>query len=224
MGKTKKSKPRMAKVNPIGIPSVRDIEQNEDFFGEDEMTDGPISALCDQIHSNSIEEKMCGLQALSVMCQNKTRIDEIIETDIVKTIASWLMDSSRSIRNATAGALRNLSVCSVEVSEYIVEQDVLTPLLALLCEYASDLMWTPHLDPVTGEIDDSPTHFCMPSICCGHCARVHRWRWTISINRLAFCRVLCAALTMQILDLTFPLRSPSVCWSSVKIIRPHGEC
>lgn len=137
----------MAKVNPIGIPSVRDIEQNEEFFGgDDEMPEGPISALRDQLQSISIEEKMCALQALTVMCQNKTRIDEIIETDIVKIIASWLMDPNRSIRNATAGALRNLSVCSVEVCENLVEQDVLTPLLALLNEYAADAEWTPHFD------------------------------------------------------------------------------
>lgn len=146
MGKTKKAKPRVAKVNPIGIPSVRDVEYNEEIFGEDEHPEGPIPAIVDQLQSVSIEEKMCALQTIAVISQNKQRIDEIIESDIVKIIASWLVDPNKSIRNATAGALRNLSVSGITVCESLVEQDVLTPLLALFNEYALDVDWKPTFD------------------------------------------------------------------------------
>lgn len=146
MGKTKKAKPRVAKVNPIGIPSVRDVEFNENFFGEDEQPEGPIPAIVEQLQSVSIEEKMCALQTLAVISQNKQRIDEILESEIVKIIASWLVDPNKSIRNATAGALRNLSVSGITVCESLVEQDVLTPLLALFNEYALDIDWKPTFD------------------------------------------------------------------------------
>lgn len=156
MGKTRKSKPHQAKVNPIGIPSVRDITLNEELFGDlDEHPDGPIGTLVDQLQSISIEEKMCGLQALSFMCQHQQRIPEIIESDIVKIIASWLMDKNKSIRNATAAALRNLSVCGIEVCETLVEQDVLTPLLVLLNEYALATEWVPSFDQhLKGQLDE----------------------------------------------------------------------
>lgn len=158
MGKTKKNKP--AKVNPIGIPSVRDEEFNAETFGDEDHPDDPIAALTDQLQSISLEEKMCALQALSFMCQSQQRVSEIIESDIVKIIASWLVDKNKSMRNATAGALRNLSMCGIEVCENLVEQDVLTPLLALFNEYSLDSDWVPVFDKsLNGQMDEKSDTF-----------------------------------------------------------------
>lgn len=145
MGKMRKTKPHAAaaKLNPTGLPSVRDMEE---MFGDEDSTDGPIATLVEQLQSVSLEEKMCALQALSFICQNQQRTQEIQDSDIVKIVASWLVDPNQSIRNATAGALRNLSLCGLEVCEQLVEQDVLTPLLALFDEYASKGAWVPSFD------------------------------------------------------------------------------
>lgn len=158
MGKTKKSKPKVAAVNPIGLPSVRDF--NEELLAAEDHPHGPIASMVEQLQSISLEEKMCALQSLSFLCQNRQRIPEIIQSDIVKTIASWLMDPCKSIRNATAGAMRNLSMNGIEVCENLVEQDVLTPLLALLNEYAISPDWVPHFDTkMNNQMDEASDTF-----------------------------------------------------------------
>lgn len=159
MGKMRKTKTHAAaaKVNPTGLPSVRDMEE---MFGDEEHPEGPIAALVDQLQSISVEEKMCALQALSFICQNQQRTQEIQESDIVKIIASWLIDPNQSIRNATSGALRNLSTCGDEVCEQMVKQDVLTPLLALFTEYAGKPDWTPTFDKsLNNQIDETSDTF-----------------------------------------------------------------
>lgn len=158
MGKTRKPKAKVAQVNPIGIPSVREF--NEELLASEDHPHGPIAAMVDQLQSISVEEKMCALQSLSFLCQNRQRIPEIVQSDIVKTIASWLMDPCKSIRNATAGALRNLSINGIEVCENLVEQDVLTPLLALLNEYALSPEWVPHFDgKMNNQMDEEADTF-----------------------------------------------------------------
>lgn len=161
MGKTKKPRPKSAKVNPIGIPSVEDVQFNEELLGAEAHEDGPIAALIEQLQSVSVEEKMCALQALTVLCrQSPQRTNEIIESEIVKIIASWMMDPNKSIRNATAGALRSLSLCGIEVCENLVEQDVLTPVLALLNEYAQTSDWVPIFDKhMNDQIDERSDTF-----------------------------------------------------------------
>lgn len=158
MGKTRRPKPKVAQLNPIGIPSVREF--NEELLAAEDHPHGPIAAMVDQLQSISVEEKMCALQSLSFLCQNQQRIPEIIKSDIVKTIASWLMDPCKSIRNATTGALRNLSTNGIEVCENLVEQDVLTPLLALLHEYALAPEWVPHFDSkMNNQMDEEADTF-----------------------------------------------------------------
>ncbi|XP_055858325.1 HEAT repeat-containing protein 3 [Episyrphus balteatus] len=150
MGKTKKNKVRPVKVNPIGIPSLRDLE-NEDEFNEENSN--PIEAIRDQLQSSNIEEKINGLQALAVLSSNKTKVVAICASDVIRIAAPLLVEPNNAVRNACAGALRNLSVCGVDVCENLVEQDVLTPLLALLSEYAKEANWTPEFDEkITGQL------------------------------------------------------------------------
>lgn len=146
MGKTRKSKPKAAKVNPVGIPSLREISLDEELLASEANPEGAIAAISEQLQSVSVEEKMCGIQALAFIAQNPQKAAPIIESDIVKIAAPLLMDTSQPIRSAVAGALRNLSLCGVEVCENLVEQDVLTPLLVLLNEYANNVEWVPVFD------------------------------------------------------------------------------
>lgn len=146
MGKTRKLKTKAAKVNPVGIPSMHDINLDEELLGSEGHPEGAISAISEQLQSISIEEKMCGLQAMAFLSMNHQKATAIVDSDIVKIAAPLLMDSNKSIRNAVAGALRNLSLCGIEICENLVEQDVLTPLLALMNEYAITTDWVPVFD------------------------------------------------------------------------------
>lgn len=143
MGKLKKPRTRAAKRNTVGVPT--NISDIDEFDAEDELS-GPVQPIMDQLQSVSVEEKMCGLQTLSTLCQNNTNIPTIMESDIVRIAAPLLADRNLNIRHATAGALRNLSACGLDICDTLVDQDVLTPLLALLNEFAGDLDWVPIFD------------------------------------------------------------------------------
>lgn len=150
MGKTKKNKLRPSKVNPIGISSFQDFENEYELQDENS---NPIEAIRDQLQSSNIEEKINGLQALAVISLNKAKVAGIISSDVVRIAAPLLMEPNHAVRNACAGALRNLSVCGADVCDNLVEQDVLTPLLALLSQYAKEPNWTPEFDEkITGQL------------------------------------------------------------------------
>lgn len=161
MGKTRKPKIR-SKVNPLGIPSLREIERNEDAFfdAEDSYPGGPIQAIHDQLQSASTEEKMNALQSLATLSLNAEKVKLICTSDIIRIIGPLLVDKNLSIRNATAGAIRNLSINGVTVCETLVEQDILTPLLVLLTEYANIQDWIPNIDhTMKNQLDEKSDTF-----------------------------------------------------------------
>ncbi|KNC31068.1 hypothetical protein FF38_09933 [Lucilia cuprina] len=148
MGKTRKSKTRYAaKTNPLA-----GLESNEvdDFLNAcEEMENsgvGPIEAIRDQLMNANIEEKLNGLQSMAVLTASKDKVQSICQSDLVRIAAPLLCEKDASVRNAAAGALRNLSVNGIEVCDFLVDQDILTPLLALLQEYALDSEWKPTFD------------------------------------------------------------------------------
>lgn len=151
MGKTRKPRYRAQKVNPVGIPSLRDISLNEELNGEEQL--GALAAIRDQLESNSVEDKMCGLQAIAFLSLNQKKAEAICEGDIIKIAVPLLVDPNKNIRNAVAGALRNVSLCGVDQCETLVEQDILTPLLALVNEYTSSLNWVPVIDQSIAHVD-----------------------------------------------------------------------
>ncbi|XP_055375788.1 HEAT repeat-containing protein 3 [Condylostylus longicornis] len=142
MGKTKKNRPHKKKNNPIGIPSVKEFEEFDD---SDLESHSPIQAIIDGLQSGN-DDKLNALQNLAVISLNMEKVKLICQSDIARIAAPLLFDPNDEVRNAAAGALRNLSVCSIEVCEFLVEQDVMTPLLALLSKYAAN-SWIPKFDP-----------------------------------------------------------------------------
>lgn len=157
MGKTKKSRTRIPKSNPVAIPGM---DMMDEFDIDPANTSGPINPIQEQLQSVSVEDKMCALQTLSTLCQNNSNITTIIESDIVRIAAPLLVDRNLSIRHATAGALRNLSLCGIQIAENLVEQDVLTPLLTLLNEYAIASDWIPIFDKtMNDQIDEKSDTF-----------------------------------------------------------------
>ncbi|GAB0096625.1 uncharacterized protein DMENIID0001_121550 [Sergentomyia squamirostris] len=144
MGKTRKPKARKGKLNPIGEANGEVVEEDLEISTK---SDGPVTVILEQLQSPSVEEKLGGLQMLSTICQSQQNMIEILESDLIRVAAPLLMDtSSMSLRQAAAGAFRNMSLSGVEMCEVLVEQDILTPLLHLLKMYAENVEWTPSFD------------------------------------------------------------------------------
>lgn len=154
MGKTKKGKSKPHKANPTGLPSIDDMEFDSDERG----SGGPIDSILQQLQSSNSEEKMCGLQSLSTLCQKEQNIDAIVRSDLVRIASPLLVDNDINIRHAVSGALRNLSAVSVEICEKLVEQDVFSPLLVLLSQYANH-DWAPTKDKRSNQLDQKSDTF-----------------------------------------------------------------
>lgn len=148
MGKAKKVKP--SKPNPTGIVVEEDLELSNN--------ERPIQSILDQIQSPNPEDKMVGLQALSMLCQNEQNIKSIVDSEIVRIVAPFLIDNDENMRHAAAGAIRNLSAISVEICENLVEQDLFTPLLALLNQYTSN-DWVPTFEKHLNQLDQKSDTF-----------------------------------------------------------------
>lgn len=152
MGKTKKGKSKPHKANPTGLPSIDDME----FDGDERK--GPIDSIIDQLQSPSSDEKMCGLQSLSTLCQKEHNIEAIVRSDLVRIVSPLLVDTDVNIRHAASGALRNLSAVGVEICEKLVEQDVFSPLLLLLGQY-SNHEWVPTKETRSNQLDQKSDTF-----------------------------------------------------------------
>ena len=152
MGKTKKGKSKPHKINPTGIKSLRD-----EAMDENSSEGGPVNSILDQLQSPSPEEKMCGLQALSMLCQKEHNIQAIVNSEVVRITAPLLVDRDENIRHAAAASLRNLSAVSVEICENLVEQDVFTPLFILLNQYVNE--WVPTHEKRSNQLDQKSDTF-----------------------------------------------------------------
>ena len=149
MGKAKKLKTN--KPNPISGLVIQ-----EDEF--ESSNNSPIQSILDQLNSPNPEDKMCGFQALSMLSQNEYNIKQIVNSEIVRIAAPFLIDTDQEIKHAASGAIRNLSAISVEICENLVEQDLFTPLLALLNQY-TDNEWTPTFDKHLKQLDQKSDTF-----------------------------------------------------------------
>lgn len=148
MGKARKTRHLVPKVNPVGIKSIREEELNIDEYPEDSL-----ATIRDQLQSGSNEDKMCGLQAMAFISLNQKKSETLCEGDIIRIAAPLLVDHNKNIQNAVAGALRNVSVSGINVCENLIEQDVLTPLLTLVNEYTSRTDWVPLIDKSVPHVD-----------------------------------------------------------------------
>lgn len=103
---------------------------------------GPVETMLEQIQSPSVDEQLSGLQLLATLTENPSHVVAIMELEIIRIIGPYLAaPNNPGLRLATVGALRNVSACGVEVCDSLYEQDLMTPLLALLNEYRDD--WEP---------------------------------------------------------------------------------
>lgn len=145
MGKTRKQKYRTKKPNQGGNQHLGDALFSEEFNDKDHSEDA-FMAIREQLQSANTEEKMVGLQSMAFLSLNPKKTEAMCQSDIIRIASPLLIDQNQNIRNAVAGALRNVSLCGISVCEALVEQDVLTPLLALLNDYINKIDWVPTID------------------------------------------------------------------------------
>uniref|UniRef100_A0A8C8BBN7 HEAT repeat containing 3 n=1 Tax=Otus sunia TaxID=257818 RepID=A0A8C8BBN7_9STRI len=88
--------------------------------------------------SAEVREYACA--SISKLLQQKHIIPAFLQRDVVRCLGPLLMDHSLAVREAAAGALRNLSACGgFEVCDDMVTKDIMTPLVALLKECSTGL-------------------------------------------------------------------------------------
>lgn len=98
--------------------------------------------MLEQVQSPSVDEQLSGLQLLATLADNTTHVMAIMETNVIRIVGPLLTTPNQpSLCLAALGALRNLSTCGVEVCDVLYEEDIMTPLLALLNEYRGE--WQP---------------------------------------------------------------------------------
>ncbi|KAI8045941.1 uncharacterized protein LOC128266171 [Drosophila gunungcola] len=132
MGKVRKVKTR----TPSGVDTSADLEQalDSDAAGESAGC-GPIEAICVHLQRSDVEDKLNGLHSFAVLALRKEKVREICGSELARIAAPLLCDKDSAIRNAAAGAFRNLSVFGTEVCDFLVENDILTALLTLIRSY-----------------------------------------------------------------------------------------
>ncbi|XP_016984453.2 uncharacterized protein LOC108048372 [Drosophila rhopaloa] len=132
MGKVRKVKTR----TPSGVDTSADLEHVLGLEAEGVAEGcGPIEAICVHLQRTDVEDKLNGLHSFAVLALRKEKVREICGSELVRIAAPLLCDKESAIRNAAAGAFRNLSVFGTEVCDFLVENDIMTALLTLIRGY-----------------------------------------------------------------------------------------
>ncbi|XP_072013433.1 HEAT repeat-containing protein 3-like [Amphiura filiformis] len=146
MGKDRRKRRRAKKPQPTGLPSMQETTAEEAELGNPSSTSttgnstfqGQSIAVLEKLQSGSDEERECACTTLATLVQDASAMETLLDHNIVKSLAPLLMDKRPSIREAAAGALRNLSASSnQDVCMRMVDDDVFTPLATLLQQFSS---------------------------------------------------------------------------------------
>ncbi|KAL1450669.1 hypothetical protein WDU94_003007 [Cyamophila willieti] len=149
MGKVKNGK-RNKKFKPS--PALDHVKTESCDAEEDEFS-RLMSDIVEKLESTTVMEKLSALLLLSDMVDLKQIRTIIIEHEICKIVGPLLLDKDIQVCLNAAGAIRNLTSCNEEeVLEALVEQDVLTPILALLSNLSKTLQ-NPSTIDTSMEID-----------------------------------------------------------------------
>ncbi|XP_001359242.6 HEAT repeat-containing protein 3 [Drosophila pseudoobscura] len=130
MGKIRKIKTH----TPAGVGLDASLLNGQDIDSEEEGC-GPIEAISVHLQRPDVEEKLNGLHSFAVLALRREKVQEICQSNLVRIAAPMLCDKDMAIRDAAAGALRNLSVFGSEVCDFLVDNDILTALLSLVAGY-----------------------------------------------------------------------------------------
>ncbi|XP_064640684.1 HEAT repeat-containing protein 3-like [Lineus longissimus] len=141
MGKTRSKKHKKRGPNPTGIPSQKEAEEaeEEEVAGENEPI--PVAALAEKLQSAAAEDRECALVTIAAVVGQPGVIKALLK-DHLRIIGPLVLDACRNVRHVAVGALRNMTVeGGHEVSDRMMELDIMTPLVALLKQYGTQ--WKP---------------------------------------------------------------------------------
>lgn len=71
---------------------------------------------------------------MSHLIESSENVALVIKSNVIKAAAPLMLDPANSVRNAAAGAMRNLSATGFEACDSMLEQDVMTPLICYFHE------------------------------------------------------------------------------------------
>eukprot|EP00057_Strongylocentrotus_purpuratus_P019066 XP_011673540.1 PREDICTED: HEAT repeat-containing protein 3 [Strongylocentrotus purpuratus] len=140
MGKSKNKRFRSKKARPTGLQSMKEIEDEEEELGTSNPTATEAVQLkavgvLEKLQSSSAEERECACTSLANLVQDPKALQALVEQKAVRSLGPLLVDPSSGIREAAAGALRNLTVAGGhDICDHMVEEDVMTPLVTFLLQ------------------------------------------------------------------------------------------
>ncbi|KFM79415.1 HEAT repeat-containing protein 3, partial [Stegodyphus mimosarum] len=141
MGKSKAQKSKIRKNNPIGIPSMKELEEREELMITNFET-GTVESIIDKLQSRAADDKECAAFTIANMADNPKFVASLLENKVIRIAAPLLVDRNVAVRHAIAGCLRNLAACGDHsVSQAMVDQDILTSLVTLFQQYKDP--WAP---------------------------------------------------------------------------------
>ncbi|XP_031565135.1 HEAT repeat-containing protein 3-like [Actinia tenebrosa] len=130
MGKTKAKKRGKHRLQPMGEKCENQSEESMENGGN---FSGKTLPLLQKLASPAAEEKECACAGLANLVFEPGAVPVLIRQDVVRRLGPLLIDDNRSIQEAAAGALRNLSLSGgADVCAKMVEQDVMTPLTTFI--------------------------------------------------------------------------------------------
>ncbi|GBN34363.1 hypothetical protein AVEN_107479-1 [Araneus ventricosus] len=107
MGKVKNKKYKSKQVNPVGLPTVKEMEFELDEFVTPENIDaGFIESVKEKLLSARVEERECGAVIIANLASNKEFVSSLINKKIIKIASPLLVDKNVAVRHAVAGCLR----------------------------------------------------------------------------------------------------------------------
>ncbi|KAK7862039.1 hypothetical protein R5R35_002175 [Gryllus longicercus] len=143
MGKTRHFRRKHKDTGPTGLPSVKDIEKEEQIEGNDSdsasASDVALQNIVDQLQG-PVEDKVFALHSLASIFYTAGSVQDVVRQKVARIAGPLLLDPSSAVRNAAAGALRNLtSSGNHEICDLLIEQDIMTPVSAFFLKCADVL-------------------------------------------------------------------------------------
>nr|XP_054772317.1 HEAT repeat-containing protein 3-like [Lytechinus pictus] len=147
MGKSKNKRFRSKKAHPTGLESVKEIQAEEEELGTSTTSSDTVQlktvGVLEKLQSSSAEERECACTSLANLVQDPQALQTLVQQKAVRSLGPLLVDPSSGIREAAAGALRNLTVAGGhDICDHMIDEDIMTPLVAFLLQYSDGIPQT----------------------------------------------------------------------------------
>ncbi|XP_035678833.1 HEAT repeat-containing protein 3-like [Branchiostoma floridae] len=150
MGKSRSKKYKSARPRPTGLPSVAEALREGEAAGNG-TGEPPGLAIVEKLQSASAEERECACTTLAGLVLQENGLAALLDSRLVRTLGPLLLDPSQAVREGAAGVFRNMTVGGGhDLCDHMVEEDVMTPLVALLKQVTGQLTHSQPMDMQAG--------------------------------------------------------------------------